>query len=74
MYIQPSFGIAVGSKEMMKSVYTDGKNKPLLSSECRLGFKSHSKSINDCCLLFRYTLSDIIGPKLRAGIILSSFN
>jgi hypothetical protein len=74
MYFQPSFGIAVGSKEMMKSVYTDGKNKPLLSSECRLGFKSHSKSINDCCLLFRYTLSDIIGPKLRAGIILSSFN
>lgn len=74
MYLQPSFGVAVGSKEMMKSVYTDGKNKPLLSSECRLGFKSHSKAINDCCLLFRYTLSDIIGPKLRAGIILSSFN
>lgn len=74
MYLQPSFGIAVGSNEMMKSVYLDNKNKLLLSSECRLGFKSRTKTVNDCSLLIRYTLSDIVGPKLRAGIIFSSIN
>lgn len=74
MYIQPSFGIALGNSEMMKTVYTDNQNKLLLSSECRLGFKSHAKTVNDCSLLVRYALSDIVGPKLRAGIILSSFN
>jgi hypothetical protein len=74
MYLQPSFGIAVGNNELMKSIFTDHQNKILLSSECRLGFKSHKKTVNDCSLLVRYTLSDIVGPKLRAGIILSSFN
>jgi len=74
MYLQPSFGIAVGSNEMMKSIYLDNTNKLLLSSECRLGFKSKNKAVNDCSLLIRYTISDIIGPKLRAGIILSSIN
>lgn len=74
MYLQPSIGIAFGNGEMMKSVYVDQKNKPLLSSECRLGFKSHAKTVNDCSLLVRYAISDVVGPKLRAGIILSSFN
>jgi|GEM_PF-6335501 len=74
MYFQPSFGIGVGSNEMMKTVYEDQRNKPLLSSECRLGFKSTTRAVNDCSFLIRYTLSDIVGPKLRAGIILSSIN
>jgi hypothetical protein len=74
MYLQPSFGIALGTNEMMKSVYVDQHNKPLFSSECRLGFKSTTRTVNDCSFLIRYTLSDIIGPKLRAGIILSSIN
>jgi hypothetical protein len=74
MYFQPSFGIALGTDEMMKSVYVDQQNKPLLSSECRLGFKSSSRTVNDCSFLIRYTISDIVGPKLRAGIILSSIN
>lgn len=74
MYFQPSIGFAVGNSQLMKSVYEDQINKVLLSSECRLGFKSHSKTVNDCSLLVRYTPSNVLGPKLRAGIILSSFN
>lgn len=74
MYIQPSVGIAIGNNQLMKSIYEDHTNKVLLSSECRLGFKSHAKTVNDCSLLVRYTPSNVIGPKLRAGIILSSFN
>lgn len=74
MYLRPSFGFAVGSKELMKSVHVDNTNKVLLSTECRLGFVSHTKTVNDCSFLVRYTPGDVVGPKLRAGIILSSFN
>jgi len=74
MYFQPSIGFAIGSGELMKSVFNDQANKLLLSSECRLGFKSHAKTVNDCSFLVRYTPADIAGPKLRAGVILSSFN
>lgn len=74
MYIQPSFGLAIGNGELMRSVLMNPKDKVILASECRLGFKSHSKTVNDCCLLVRYALNEIIGPKLRAGLILSSFN
>jgi len=74
MYIQPSFGFAVGNSALMQSVMTNPKEKIILASECRLGFKSHRKTINDCCLLVRYGINDFIGPKLRAGLILSSIN
>lgn len=74
MYIQPSFGIGIGNNELMRSVLISPKDKLILSSECRLGFRSHSKTVNDCCLLVRYALNEIVGPKIRAGLILSSFN
>lgn len=74
MYIQPSVGIAIGNSALMKSVMNDPQDKVMLASECRLGFKSHSKTINDCCLLLRYGLNEFLGPKFRAGLILSSIN
>jgi hypothetical protein len=74
MYIQPSFGIGIGNNELLRSVLVNPKDKVVLSSECRLGFRSHTKKVNDCCLMVRYGINELIGPKLRAGLILSSFN
>jgi hypothetical protein len=74
MYVQPSFGIGIGNNELMRSVLISPRDKLVLASECRLGFKSHDKTVNDCCILVRYALNEIAGPKLRAGLILSSFN
>lgn len=74
MYFRPSVGIAYGSKELMSSLFYNRSVYPLLSSECRLGFKSDEHKVKDCSLLIRYTLSDVIGPRIRAGVLLSAIN
>lgn len=74
IYFKPSFGIAYGSNMMMKSVQKTTRNLPILSSECRLGFQSDKRSIKDFSFLLGYTITDIIGPRLRAGVLLTSIN
>lgn len=73
MYLHPTFGIAYGTTELMKSVLTRNPKTPVLTSGCRLGFSSEKNKLKDFSFLMQYTLTDILGPKLRAGIILSSF-
>lgn len=73
MYFKPSIGFAIGGNEMMRSFLVADNKSYIVSSECRMGFTSSDKSIGDYGLLVRYCLTDIRGPKLRAGIILSSF-
>lgn len=74
MSFTPTFGIAYGTKELMKSVSINRKKEPILTSGCRLGFNSEKTSGKDFSFLVQYTISDIIGPKLRAGVILTSIN
>lgn len=72
MYLLPTIGIAIGNPEMMKSVFRERDQQLLVSTECRFGFRSQRKAVNDLSFLFRYTLTDVIGPRFRAGVILSS--
>lgn len=72
MYLLPTIGIAIGNPEMMKTIYKEREQKFLISTECRFGFRSQKKAVNDLSFLFRYSLTDIIGPKFRAGVILSA--
>jgi hypothetical protein len=73
MYLHPTFGIAFGTSDLMKSIMPRHPNTPILTSGCRLGFNSDKNKLKDFSFLMQYTLTDILGPKLRAGIILSSF-
>lgn len=73
MYFKPSIGFALGGNEMMRSFVLNEEKNHLVSTECRMGFTSSDKSIGDYGLLVRYCITDIRGPKLRAGIVLSSF-
>ena len=72
MYFRPTFGIAYGSDQLMKSIMPREKLKPILTSGCRLGFRSEKNQMKDFSFLFQYTISQVIGPKLRAGIVLTS--
>lgn len=73
MYFRPSFGMAMGSNEMMKSLTRSRKNEPIFSSQCKLGFYSDKQKVKDFSFLFQYTITKVIGPRIRAGIILRSF-
>lgn len=73
MYFRPSFGIAYGNKEMMRSLSYSRKNEPIFSSQCKLGFYSDQQKVKDFSFLFQYTITKIKGPRIRAGIILRSF-
>lgn len=55
MYFQPTFGMVYGTDDMMKNVFLDGKNRLLLTSELRFGFKSDKYAVKDWGLLVRYT-------------------
>lgn len=72
MYLKPTIGIGYGTRELLHSVLVDRKTDPIISSECRIGFKSKQKNVKDFSFLFRYTITKIKGPRIRAGIILSS--
>lgn len=72
MYLRPTFGIAYGSHDLMKSVLPRENKLPVMTSGCRVGFTSEQNRMKDFSFIMQYTLSEIIGPKLRAGIILSS--
>ena len=74
MSFTPTIGIAYGTKELMKNVSINRKVEPILTSGCRLGFNSEKSSGKDFSFLVQYTISDIVGPKLRAGVILTSIN
>ncbi len=74
MYFKPTVGIAYGTHGLFTSLIKGRKSIPIISTECRIGFKSEKKSIRDFSFLLRYTLTEINGPKLRAGIILSSID
>jgi len=73
MYFRPSFGMAYGNKEMMKSLSYSRKNEPIFSSQCKLGFYSEKQKVKDFSFLFQYTITNIRGPRIRAGIVLRSF-
>ena len=73
MYFQPSIGLAAGSQLLFESVMRKPNEKILISTECKLGFISDNNSVKDFAFLVRYTISDVIGPKLRAGVLLSAF-
>lgn len=72
MYLHPTIGIAYGTKALMTSVLPRNSKDPILTSGFRMGFCSERNKLKDFSLLMQYTLTDIVGPKLRAGIILSS--
>lgn len=72
IYLKPSIGIGYGSKELMKNVSPKGFKKPLLSTDWRLGFKSEKFNVKDFSLMMSYSISEMIGPRLRAGILLSA--
>lgn len=72
IYFQPSFGVAYGTDAMMKNVFIDRSNRPLLSSECRIGFRSDNNTVKDWGILARYTWENITGPKFRIGITLAA--
>jgi len=74
MYIEPSIGVVFGTENMMSTLYADNKNRALLTSELRIGFKSDNLRIKDWGLLLRYTWEDIVGPKFRAGITFTPNN
>lgn len=73
LYFQPAIGLATGSPEMIESVLSYGKYPVIFSSECRFGFTSERNAIKDFAFLVRYSLSEIIGPQFRTGILLSAF-
>lgn len=72
IYLKPSIGIGYASKELMKNISPRGFNKPLLSTDWRLGFKSEKFNVKDFSLMMSYSISEMIGPRLRAGILLSA--
>lgn len=72
MYLKPTFGLAYGTADLMKSVLPRHDKKPIMTSGCRLGFASEQNKLKDFSFLIQYTMSEILGPKLRAGIILTS--
>jgi hypothetical protein len=71
VYIEPSIGFSYGTDSMMKTVFVDTHNRWLITSELRLGFTSDNNKISDWGFIFRYSFSDIVGPKFRAGIAIS---
>lgn len=72
MYLRPIFGLAYGNPQLMRSITPGDKLLPVLTSGCRIGFKSELNKVKDFSFLLNYTISDIIGPKLRAGILLGT--
>lgn len=70
--INPIIGIALANQGLMKTLTSRSVKDPILTSGCRFRFRSDRDSQNDFSLLLQYTLSEIIGPKLRAGFIWSS--
>lgn len=72
IYFKPSIGIGYGTKELMKNISPRKPFEPILSTDWRLGFKSERLSIKDFSFLMSYAISDIIGPKFRAGVLLSA--
>ncbi len=72
IYFRPSIGLGYGTNDLMKSLLPRKKKEPILSTEFTLGFKSEKNSIKDFSLLFGYTVNKIAGPRIRAGVILSS--
>lgn len=71
IYFEPSVGFAYGTDSMMRTVFTDAHNKLLVTGELRFGFTSDEKEISDWGFILRYSFSDIIGPRFRAGIAIS---
>src|ERR1700712_501159 len=71
VYIEPSVGFAYGTDSMMQTVFTDAHNRWLITSELRLGFTSDNNKISDWEFILRYSFSNIIGPKFRAGSTIS---
>ena len=72
IYFRPSFGIAYGNKALMKTIQPRQEKIPVMSTEVTLGFRSEKNSVKDFRFLLGYTLNDIVGSKIRAGVVLSS--
>ena len=74
VYLKPSIGMAYGTSGLMKSLQPRQKKTPIISTEFQLGFRSEKKRTKDFRFLLGYTLTEIAGPRIRAGLILASIN
>ncbi|MCO4813718.1 MAG: hypothetical protein KC454_03335 [Flavobacteriales bacterium] len=72
VYFRPSIGVAYGNKALMKTIQVREEKIPVMSTEVTLGFKSDKNSVKDFRFLLGYTINEIIGSKIRAGVVLSS--
>ncbi|MDX2360760.1 MAG: hypothetical protein QNK23_08130 [Crocinitomicaceae bacterium] len=72
IYFKPSFGIAYGTNEMMERVLTTENNEPIYSTQMRLGFQSDRKAVKDFSFLLNYSISDLLGPKILMGVVLTA--
>lgn len=72
MYFTPSFGFAYGTTDLYKNISTSNSVKPIYSTELRIGFESEKNSLKDFSFLLNYALSDIRGPKLQVGLLLTA--
>lgn len=73
MSIQPAIGITFANKDLREVLYTAGrKQKILLSSECRIAFKSDRDPKKNYTFTLRYCLQEVLGPRISFGLLLSS--
>lgn len=66
-YFEPSVGLVGGSQSMMETIFTDRRNRALVTSELRMGFLSDKNKIRDFGVIVRYTLADVSGAKFKIG-------
>lgn len=72
MYFLPTFGFSILDQQIAKSLIPSSSMPLLFSTELKFGFKSSKKSINDTSFIIRYCLTQVNGPQLYTGILLSS--
>jgi hypothetical protein len=72
MYFLPTFGVAILENQLAKSIMPNSQHPLIFSAELKMGFQSDKKSINDTAFIIRYSITDVMGPRLYTGIILSS--
>lgn len=72
MSIRPALGISVANGELSKSLFADKKQKILLSSECRIAFKSDRDPKKDYTFTLRYNLLKVLGPRISFALLLTS--
>lgn len=72
MSIRPAFGISLANRELRETLFVDRKQKILLSSECRIAFKSDRDPKKNYAFTLRYNLQKVLGPRISFGLLLTS--